>query len=225
MRVAASLEDLLARAEPAAARLVGRPGFWLVLVGALFAWPFAWSAATPLPPPLPTLATLPTFTLIDQDGRSFGSADLAGRTWLASFIFTRCQTTCPAVTSVVARVQARTRNLEPAFRLVTFSVDPGFDTPERLAAYARGVRASPRMWTFLTGPAGQVEDAVVRGLRVAMGRPPGGGPADLVHGTALVLVDGRGRIRGYYDPQEDGAVDRVVRDAGLLVNLEAGGRP
>ena len=44
---------------------------------------------------------------------------------------------------------------------------------------------------------------------------PGG---DAFHGTHLVLVDGEGRIRGYYDPEDAGAVERVVRDAALLVN-------
>ena len=73
------------------------------------------------------------------------------------------------------------------------------DDPSRLAAYAREHRASPRMWTFLTGPVDTVRDAVSRG-------------------TDLVLVDSQGRIRARYDPEDAGSVERVVRDAALLVN-------
>ena len=51
-----------------------------------------------------------------------------------------------------AAIQHRARGIEHGFRLVSFSVDPSYDTPERLAAYARQHRASPRMWKFLTGP-------------------------------------------------------------------------
>jgi protein SCO1/2 len=75
------------------------------------------------------------------------------------------------------------------------------------------------MWTFLTGTIEAVRETVVRGLRIHMGRDPDlPGGEGIFHGTHLVLVDGQGRIRGYYDPDEADAVDRVVRDAALLVN-------
>jgi protein SCO1/2 len=207
------------RLQAAVGAAVGRPLAWALAVGLLAAWPLAWALRTPLPPAPPTLGTLPPFELTAQDGRPFGSKDLAGRVWVASFIFTRCETACPSITRQMARIQARTRNLEPAFHLVSISVDPQFDSPARLAEYARGARASPRMWTFLTGSADAVRDTVVRGLRVSMGQDEAGpGGEGVSHGTHLVLVDGQGRIRGYYDPDAPGAVDRVVRDAALLVN-------
>ncbi|HTN52557.1 MAG TPA: SCO family protein [Anaeromyxobacter sp.] len=202
-----------------AAAAVGRPLFWIALVAVLAAWPVAWALRVPVPPPAPVLGAVPRFELTDQDGRPFGSGDLAGRVWVASFVFTRCTTACPAITRQMARIQDRARNLEPALHLVSFSVDPAFDSPERLAAYARAARASPRMWTFLTGPAEAVRAAVVQGLRVSMGSGAGpGGEPDLSHGTHLVLVDGGGRIRGYYDSGAPGVVDQVVRDAALLIN-------
>ncbi len=199
--------------------LVASPLFWVLVVAATASWPVVWSLRTKVPPPLPVLATLPPFQLTDQDGRPFGSKDLEGRAWVASFIFTRCTTVCPAITARMAEVQRRTGQLAPVFHLVSFSVDPSYDTPERLSAYARFHRASPRMWSFLTGPDEAVKQAVVGGLKVAMGREEGAeAPEGIFHGTHLVLVDGRGRVRGYYDSAEDGVVERVVRDAGLLVN-------
>ncbi len=207
-----------ARIEGAARAAVGRPLFWIGLVATLAAWPVVWSIRTPVPPPPPVLGTLPAFQLVDQDGRPFGSSDLAGRVWIASFIFTRCQTVCPRITGQMERIQARTRNLEPALHLVSFSVDPEHDTPARLAAYARAHRASPRMWTFVTGPTEAVQRTVSQGLRVSMGREAGDPSPGISHGTHVVLVDGAARIRGYYDPEDAGAVDRVVRDAALLVN-------
>jgi len=213
------LDRAAGRLDRTARAAVGRPLLWLAVIFALAAWPVVWSLRTPVPRPPPVLATLPGFQLTDQDGRPFGSADLAGRVWVASFIFTRCETVCPRITGQMARIQARTRNLEPALHLVSFSVDPEHDTPARLAAYARAHRASPRMWTFLTGPADAVQATVEKGLRVSMGREPGDpSPAAISHGTHLVLIDGAARIRGYYDPEAPDAVDRVIRDAALLVN-------
>jgi protein SCO1/2 len=192
---AASFRDRVQRALSAA---VARPLTWALVVAIVAAWPIAWALFTPLPPRLPVLGTLAPFELTAQDGRPFGSKDLAGRVWVASFIFTRCETGCPAITRQMWRIQQRTRNLEPAFHLVSITVDPAFDDPARLAAYAHAHGASPRMWTFLTGPT----DAV----------------RDVSHGTHLVLVDGQSRIRAYYDPEDADAVERVVRDAALLVN-------
>jgi protein SCO1/2 len=165
------------------------------------------------------LGVVPPFELTAQDGRPFGSGDLAGRHRIASFIFTRCETVCPRVTAQLARVQGRTRSLDPALHLVSFSVDPDHDSPARLAEYARGHHAIPTMWTFVTGPTSAVQETVERGLRVSMGRDPADpSPAGISHGTHLVLVDGAARIRGYYDPDAAEAIDRLVRDAALLAN-------
>jgi protein SCO1/2 len=204
--------------QEAVSRLVARPLFWVVAVALMAVAPIASSLRLRPPPPLPVLATLPPFELVDQDGRRFGSQELEGRVWVASFIFTRCATICPAITARMARIQDRTRELATAFHLVSFSVDPGYDTPARLAEYARVHRASPRRWSFLTGPEEAVKRAVASGLKVSMGGGAGGDPAEIFHDSHLVLVDGRGRIRAYYDSDEAKAVDQVVRDAGLLVN-------
>lgn len=208
-----------ARLDHAVRSAVGRPLLWAAVLLVFAAWPVIWTLRARVPPPPPVLGTVPAFELTDQDGRSFGSADLAGRVWVASFIFTRCETVCPAITRQMARVQDRTRNLEPAVHLVSFSVDPEHDTPARLAAYARAHRASPRMWTFLTGPSDAVRETVEKGLRVSIGKDAADpSPAGISHGTHLVLVDGAARIRGYYDPAEADALDRLVRDAALLAN-------
>ncbi len=209
-----------ARTQGIAGRLVAQPLFWIALVALIFSWPIVWSLRTPLPPPAPVLAILPRFELTDQSGRPFGTKDLEGRVWVASFIFTRCATICPNITAKMARIQGRTRQLEPVFHLVSFSVDPEYDTPERLAEYARLHRASPRMWTFLTGPDEAVKSTVVNGLKIAVGkeRSDDGRFEGIFHGSHLVLVDGKGQVRGYYDSDDEKVVDKVVRDVGLLVN-------
>ena len=198
---------------------VARPITWVILVAAIAAWPVAWALRTPLPPRLPILGTVQPFQLTAQDGNPFGSKDLAGRVWLASLMFTRCQTICPTLARSMGKIQSRTRNLEPEFHLVSITVDPEFDRPDRLAEYARTHRASPRMWTFLTGPVDAVQNTVAHGLGASMHWQTEHSPQEgISHGTKLVLVDREGRIRAYYDPRDADAVDRIVRDAALLVN-------
>lgn len=202
------------------ARLAGRPWLWAALVALALAAPIARSVLRPLPPEPPVLATLPPFTLTDQDGRPFRPADLRGKVWVANFFFTTCGQSCPRLMRQVERVQRRLRGTADATRLVSFSVDPEVDTPERLRAYGERFHRDPRRWLYVTGPLGELERAVVQGFRVAMGRPEGArgsGFFDIAHGNHLVLVDAAGRIRGYY-PSDDEGVDRLLHDVARLIN-------
>ena len=212
-----------ARVQAAVAGAVGRPLFWLAFVVIIMGFMVVRTMTLPLPPPLPILATVPEFSLTDQSGKPFGSGDLIGRVWVADFVFTRCPTVCPLLTDKMAALQHRARNLGDAFRLVSFSVDPAYDTPAVLAAYASAHKASPRMWEFLTGTPEAVKKTVVEGMKVAMGRDSTG-PADpaefgtIFHGTHFVLVDQVLRIRGYYDSSDPEAIETLVRDIGMVAN-------
>jgi protein SCO1/2 len=200
-------------------RFAGSARLWGAIAALGLAVPIATRVWRPAPAPLPVLATLPSFRLVDQDDRPAGSQELRGHVWVASFIFTRCPTICPVIASTLGRLQHRARGIEQGFRIVSFTVDPQYDTPERLAAYARKHGASPRMWRFLTGPLAAVQTTVVDGLKIAMGDIEGEQDfASIMHGTHFVLVDQQGRIRGYYDSAAPDVVDRLLADAAMLIN-------
>jgi len=169
--------------------------------------------------PPAVLGTLPGFTLLDQTGAAYGSDQLAGKVWIANFIFTRCPTVCPVFSQKMAGVQKKTRNLGMSVRLVSFSVDPDYDTPDRLLAYAKRFSANPYKWKFLTGPLEQVRITVKQGLKIAMeNEGMTGDVPDIIHGTHFVMIDQEMRIRGYYSSDDPDEIDRMVREAALLVN-------
>jgi len=153
------------------------------------------------PDPPPVLRQLPEWRLVDQDGEAFGSADLAGEAYVASFVFTRCATVCPRLTSEVSRLQRRYREEGvEAVRLVSFSVDPEHDTPERLLDYAGSRGLDLDRWSFVTGAEKAMRSVVLDGFALPMGErlDLAGGLVDVAHATRLVLVDRAGGIRGYY---------------------------
>jgi protein SCO1/2 len=161
---------------------------------------------------------VPAFRLTDQDGKPFGSDELAGRAWVANFIFTRCPDICPRFTEKMGEIQAQTRALAPGLTLVSFSVDPAYDTPEVLRAYAAAHGAEPARWRFVTGSLADVKAAVEQGMKVDMeAKGDKDGVPVIGHGSHFVLVDAQGRIRGYYDMNDADAVARVVKDARRLV--------
>ncbi len=207
------------RLQARLSRLVGRPAFWVVVVMVGLLLPVLNQVLRPPRPPLPVLGQLGAFRFTDQSGRPFGSDELKGYVWVASFIYTRCPTICPAITEKLGHVQKRARNISNAFKIVSFSVDPNHDTPEVLAAYAAKHKVSPRMWHLVTGSLQSIKETVEGGLKMAMGTPEGDYDfASLFHGTHLVLVDANLKIRGYYDSSEAGTVDRLLSDAAMLIN-------
>jgi protein SCO1/2 len=206
---------------PAAARLAGNPLVWAALLGLLFGVPIFRSVTRRLGASPAILGTLPAFALTDQRGQPFGTRDLRGKVWVADFIFTSCQEACPLLSQKMAEVGRRARHLGPDFHLVSISVDPARDTPERLAAYAARYGADPIAWSFLTGPADAIEAAVTGGFKVGMGKEKieQGDQTfwQIFHGENLVLVDRQSRIRGYFEATPQG-IDLLMAAAGRVAN-------
>lgn len=153
------------------------------------------------PDPPPVLRQLPEWRLVDQNGDVFGSADLAGDVYVASFLFTRCATVCPRLTAEVSRLERRYREEGvEGVRLVSFSVDPEHDTPRRLRDYAGSRGLDLERWSFVTGTEDEMRSVVLHGFALPMGErlDLAGGLVDVAHATRLVLVDRAGGIRGYY---------------------------
>lgn len=176
-------------------------------------------------PPPPDLGSVPEFTLIERSGRDVHRADLDGQPWIADFIFTRCTGMCPALSSRMAGLRSRLRDAGLRARLVSFSVDPTHDTPEVLRDYARRMGAEGDEWLFLTGPRDALYALIGDGFRLSVSeRSPAAVASEggelIAHTDRFVLVDGAGRIRGYYHGLDADMPDAIVRD---LVALDAGG--
>jgi cytochrome oxidase Cu insertion factor (SCO1/SenC/PrrC family) len=140
------------------------------------------------------------FTLTERSGKTVSRADLLGKVWVASFVFTRCTGPCPQVTGTMARLQSELHN-QPDVVLVTFTVDPEHDKPGELKRYADNFRADQQRWLFLTGKEADIHRLLKEGFRVPVQRNEG--PAriagqEVEHSSRLAVVDRRGRVRGYY---------------------------
>jgi protein SCO1 len=169
-------------------------------------------------PPLEALFSVPAFELTDQDGANFGSEQLRGRVWVASFLFTSCTQACPLLASQLANARSRVAQHGDNVRFVSISVDPEVDTPERMRAFAERY-PGPANWTLLTGSPDDVRRTTERAFfqpaanRVEISGAPG---YDMLHGTGVLLVDRDGRCRGRYST--DGAgLDALVHDIERLL--------
>jgi protein SCO1/2 len=164
--------------------------------------------------PLEKLARVPEFTLTDQTGNAFGSADLKGKIWVANFIFTRCKGPCPLITTRMAELNGKLKKTHNEVKLASFTVDPEHDTPEVLSKYGTNLAANPADWKFLTGSPEAMNEIVVKGLLQPLAKEPDGTPA---HSQRFVIVDGDGWIRGFQNGEDPEVVQKLVVDIGRLL--------
>src|SRR2546421_3437623 len=155
-------------------RLVLHPG-WVAFAGLALAVPIGalffrqWVA-----PDLPMLGELPAFSLVAEDGKPFGKEDLLGKVWIADFVFTSCSDACPRLQAKMKRLQDRLIPPEQGgnIGLLSISVDPERDTPEKLKEYGETFGARAGLWRSLTGRQQEVERTVVRGFHIPMAKMP-----------------------------------------------------
>ena len=143
---------------------------------------------------LPTGAPLPDCALVDQRGAAFRLADFKGRALAFTFIFTRCPLPdfCPLMNRNLAIAQRELSSDETRtnWHLLSISFDPEYDTPTRLAEYARPYESDAAHWTFATGATEEV-----RKLGGAFGLMVARNGAMIDHTLRTVVVDAAGRVQ------------------------------
>ncbi len=155
---------------------------------------------------LPVLATIEPFSLTSHRSDKFSSGQLLGSTWIANFIFTRCPNQCPAMTARFATLQ---NVLPDKIKLVSFSVDPNYDTPDVLRSYAAKFGADPKRWFFLTGDRETLQ-RVRADFKLGQSEDPS------LHSLRFALVDDKSRVRGYYDSENPDSLKQLLREVRRL---------
>lgn len=176
-----------------------------------------------VPAPPTEIGRVPGFTLVTSRGEPFGSETLAGHVYVANLFSTRCSLACQERMRSMARLASHYREEKrDSIRLVSLSVDPAHDTPERLRE-AEGLYAvDPQRWVLLTGPIEQIRALAERGLG-AVAAEDLRAAADATEGPQFFLVDGRGGLRGRYESTALG-LDEVYWRARRVAEEEEGRR-
>jgi len=174
---------------------------------------------------------IPDFTLIDQNSNEKTRAIFEGRWTVLEFMFSHCVLACPVMTGNMTVLQDLLKGTD--VRLVSISVDPVHDTPERLRRYAAEFGADPERWTFLTGDAATVERIVTEALGFALVEdadmqidlPGGGKMANIIHPTRFFLVNPQGEVVMMFDGMNDEEVRELARVAARMAAANRPSRP
>lgn len=144
-----------------------------------------------------------------------GRAQMQGKITIVNFFFTSCPSICPVMSKEMERVNDHFRE-EPLVQILSISIDPTYDTPEILKAYAEKHHAIPKKWYFLSG----TKDETFQLARCGFILPAldgNGVPDDFVHSDKFILIDDQGRIRGYYSGTTREEVDLLMLETKILL--------
>lgn len=169
--------------------------------------------------------TIAPFKFINQNGKVVTNKDYEGKIYVADFFFTTCQTICPKMTTNMTWLQEQIKN-NPKVKLLSHTVFPDEDTVEVLKRYAKERGVIDNKWNLVTGKKEEIYKIARQSyLVVKMGKPEE--LYDMVHTENFVLVDQKGRIRGFYDgtlldEEKEGVknVKQLLEDIEFLSNQE-----
>lgn len=157
--------------------------------------------------------TVPDFSYTTQDEETLELEDLKGNWWIADFIFTNCTDVCIPMTNNMAILQdeMKAQDLDDV-QLVSFTVDPDFDTPDVLKEHAERNAVDLKNWHFLTGYDFQTIKELSIKTFGSLVKEPQPGDDQVMHGTSFFLVNPDGEVVKKYSGLDKKAMDEIIED-------------
>ncbi|PYZ93946.1 electron transporter SenC [Salipaludibacillus keqinensis] len=147
----------------------------------------------------------------NQFGEEVSVESLAGEWWITKTIFTRCPTVCMTMTPNMVELQKGLEEEGVDLRIISVTVDPEFDTPERLEDYGESYGASFENWDFLTGYEFEdVREFALESLKAPIQEVPE--QDDIMHPTRFYLVNPEGVVVRMYSGENSFDLETTVND-------------
>jgi len=152
----------------------------------------------------PVLYEIADFSFQDAHGNTFGKQQLLGKITVVDFMFTSCLGPCPVMSTKMKYIYEQFRQFDK-LQLVSISVDPENDSPEKLRNYAESFGVMDDRWRFIRNDSiSEVADLCENSFKLAADDLPAG------HPVYLILLDDQGMIRGYYDALDNERMELLL---------------
>ena len=138
-----------------------------------------------------------SFSALNQDNEERTEEDYLGKVWIMNMIFTNCETVCLPMTANMVKLQQQLSADELDVQLVSFSVDPSFDSPEVLKEYAQSYEGDLGNWDLLTGYSEDEIKRIAKSVKTLAEKPEG--TDQVTHSTKFFLVTQDGIVVKGYD--------------------------
>ena len=160
------------------------------------------------------LHSIPDFSFMNQDSAVISNADLKNYIYISDFFFISCPSICPIVKKQMLRVYEKYKDNDRV-KLVSHTIDPKRDTPEKLKQYAAKLNIDTEKWIFLTGEKGEILDIADDYFVSAYedSEAPGG----FDHSGKMILTDTNRHIRAFAEGTDPKDVDQLLKDIDKLL--------
>lgn len=161
--------------------------------------------------------TVDNFQATTQDKETMTASDLEGEWWVANFMYTNCTMVCPTMTPNLIRVQTDLEELGLDTQIISFSIDPDYDTPQVLKEYAEEYQINLSNWNFLTGyDFDEIQDLSENTFKTVLAD---GGPDghEFVHSTYVFLINPDGEVIKQYDGISEDELQTLVDDLNTVM--------
>ena len=159
---------------------------------------------------------IPAFSFTDQDGQTVTEKTVDGKIYVADFIFTRCGSICPKMTTNMATIQGKFKNNDKVI-LLSHSVTPEMDSVPALKKYADAKGVISGKWHLLTGNENEIYSLAKKQYFAGdtIGYYQTGN--EFLHTENFILVDNFRRIRGVYNGTLPLEMERLADDINTLL--------
>lgn len=166
-------------------------------------------------PAYQNIHTIPAFSLINQNGETVTEKTVSGKIYVTDFIFTRCGSICPVMTTNMAILQEKYKD-DDGILLLSHSVTPKMDSVPVLKRYANARGIISGKWHLLTGDEDQIYALAKKQYFAGdtIGYYQTGN--EFLHTENFILVDKHRRIRGVYNGTLALEMDRLMDDIAIL---------
>jgi protein SCO1/2 len=154
---------------------------------------------------LPVFESVPEFQATDSHNRPFTRDEMSGKVWIVDFIYTNCPAACPMMSSKMRHVAVQLEG-DDDVRILSISVDSARDTPAALHEFASRYGGGNEQWHFITTSPENVHRLAFETFHL------GDVLGKIEHSTKFVVVDKRGRIRGYYSSLNSDDLNKMRSD-------------
>ena len=159
---------------------------------------------------------IPAFSFTNQNGETVTEKTVEGKIYVADFIFTRCGSICPKMTTNMALIQERFKNNKEVL-LLSHSVTPEMDSVPVLKKYAKDKGIISGKWHLLTGNQDEIYTLARKEYYAGdtIGYYQTGN--EFLHTENFILVDKQRRIRGVYNGTLPLEAERLMDDIVTLL--------
>ncbi len=158
---------------------------------------------------------VPSFSFTDQNGKTITNKDYEGKVYIVEFFFTTCPTICPRMSSNLVQIQNTFDDFDN-FGVASFTINPEYDTPEVLKAYAEQYGITNPNWHLMTGSEEAIYKLANEGFNLYTAKD-GEVEGGFEHSGNFALIDKNGFIRS----RKDASGNPMIYYNGMISEAES----